>query len=57
MEIEYGPFQRAIALPDDVDPAQATADYERGLLRIVMPVVKRPQTGPVKVPIDVRTHD
>ena len=57
MEIEYGPFQRTIGLPDDVDPAQATADYEHGLLRIVMPVVKKPQSGPVKVPIDVRTHD
>ena len=57
MEIEYGPFQRTIALPDDVDPAQATADYEHGLLRIVMPVVKKPQAGPVKVPIDVRTHN
>jgi HSP20 family protein len=54
MEIEYGPFQRTIGLPDDVDPAQATAEYEHGLLRIVMPVVKRPQTGPVKVPIEVR---
>jgi HSP20 family protein len=57
MEIEYGPFQRTIALPDDVDPAQASADYEHGLLRIVMPVVKKPQQGPVKVPIDVRTHE
>jgi len=57
MEIEYGPFQRTVGLPDDVDPAQATPDYEHGLLRIVMPVVKKPQAGPVKVPIDVRTHD
>jgi HSP20 family protein len=57
MEIEYGPFQRAVALPEDVDPAQATADYEHGLLRIVMPVVKRPTSGPVKVPIDVRAHE
>jgi HSP20 family protein len=57
MEIEYGPFQRAVALPEDVDPAQATADYEHGLLRIVMPVVKRPTSGPVKVPIDVRSNE
>jgi HSP20 family protein len=57
MEIEYGPFQRAIGLPDDVDPGQATADYEHGLLRIVMPVVKKPQSGPVKVPIEVRSHE
>jgi HSP20 family protein len=56
MEIEYGPFQRAVSLPEDVDPAQATADYEHGLLRIVMPVVERP-TGPVQVPIEVKTRD
>jgi HSP20 family protein len=54
MEIEYGPFQRAIALPDDVDPAQANAAYEHGLLRIVLPVVKKAQAGPVRVPIDVQ---
>jgi HSP20 family protein len=57
MEIEYGPFRRVVGLPEDVDPAQATADYERGLLRIVMPVVKRPASGPVKVPIDVRANE
>jgi HSP20 family protein len=56
MEIEYGQFQRQIALPDDVDPAGATADYEHGLLRIELPVVDR-RTGPVKVPIAVRTHE
>jgi HSP20 family molecular chaperone IbpA len=56
MEIEYGHFQRAIALPEDVDPARATADYRQGLLRIVMPVVERPR-GPVKVPIEVEASD
>ena len=53
MEIEYGPFQRVIALPEDVDPSQATAASDRGLLTIVMPVVER-ATGPVQVPIEVR---
>ena len=57
MEIEYGPFQRTLALPDDVDPAQTTADYKHGLLRIVMPVVKKLRRGPVKVPIDVRAQE
>ena len=56
MEIDYGTFQRQIALPDDVDPAEATADYEHGLLRIELPVVER-RAGPVKVPIAVRTHE
>jgi HSP20 family protein len=53
MEIEYGPFQRAIMIPEGVDPAQASAEYELGLLRITMPVVER-QTGPLRVPIEVR---
>ena len=35
IEIEYGPFQRHLTLADDVDPEQATATYERGLLTIV----------------------
>ncbi|HEY6052841.1 MAG TPA: Hsp20/alpha crystallin family protein, partial [Gaiellaceae bacterium] len=46
LEIEYGPFQRRIALPEDVDPAEATADYENGFLTIVMPVVEK-RRGPV----------
>ena len=32
MEIEYGPFQRQVTLAEDVDPEQATATYERGIL-------------------------
>lgn len=40
MEIEYGPFQRRLELGDDVDPARATARYERGLLRIVLPLAE-----------------
>jgi HSP20 family protein len=38
MEIEYGPFQRQVHLPEDVDPEQAHAEYERGILRISLPV-------------------
>lgn len=53
MEIEYGPFERAVQLPDDTDPAAAQASYDRGLLRIVIPIAERPaRTG--RVPIDVR---
>ena len=53
MEIEYGPFQRVIQLPDDADPAHAEATYDRGLLSIVIPIAKpAPRTQPV--PIQVR---
>jgi HSP20 family molecular chaperone IbpA len=38
MEIEYGEFERRVELGEDVDAAQASASYERGLLRIVIPL-------------------
>jgi HSP20 family protein len=40
MEIEYGPFQRQVRLPEDVDPARSTAAYEHGILRITLPVLE-----------------
>ena len=42
MEIDYGPFKRQIRLAEDVDPAQATARYEHGILTIALPVAGRP---------------
>jgi HSP20 family protein len=41
MEIEYGPFQRRIALPERVDPSAAHAEYARGLLTIVLPAAEQ----------------
>jgi HSP20 family protein len=53
MEIDYGPFQRVVQLPDDADPAGAEARYDRGLLRIVIPIEQAaPRESPV--PIEVR---
>ena len=49
MEIEYGRFQRRIALAEDVDPEQAEAHYERGLLTIVMPLAQKPHTGRIVI--------
>jgi HSP20 family protein len=43
MEIEYGPFQRRVALAEDVDPEAAAATYERGILRITLPITPKPQ--------------
>jgi HSP20 family protein len=54
MEIDYGPFERRIALPEHVDPEGARATSERGLLTVVLPVT----TGPPhqeQVLIRVRT--
>ena len=53
MEIEYGPFQRRIELSEDVDAARASASYERGLLRVVLPLAERVASETVIV-IEVR---
>ncbi|HEY2371635.1 MAG TPA: Hsp20/alpha crystallin family protein [Gaiellaceae bacterium] len=39
VEIEYGSFQRRIELVDEVDASRAAATYERGMLKLVLPVV------------------
>lgn len=51
-EIEYGPFQREIQLAEDVDPQDARATYDAGLLRVVLPIASRPRGE--KVPIRVK---
>jgi HSP20 family protein len=50
MEIEYGPFQREVRLPADVDTSRTTAAYDHGLLTIVLPISRR-AAGPVRVAI------
>ncbi len=37
MEIDHGPFQRAIELPQEADPEAITARYRNGLLWIKIP--------------------
>jgi HSP20 family protein len=41
MEIEHGPFQRRIQFAEQVDPANAAAAYERGLLTVTIPIAER----------------
>jgi HSP20 family protein len=53
MEIEYGPFERAVRFPEDADLSQAQARYDRGLLTIVVPIAVRP-TKPQEVPIEIQ---
>jgi HSP20 family protein len=45
MEIETGPFQRQVRLVENVDPEQATASFDNGVLTIALPVVDRAPTG------------
>jgi HSP20 family protein len=54
LEIEYGPFERRIALPENVDPDGARATYERGLLTVVLPVVATPPRRE-RIAITIRT--
>jgi HSP20 family molecular chaperone IbpA len=53
MEIDYGPFERRIALTDDVETQEGTASYEQGLLKIVFPIAPRPEPRG-RVPIEVK---
>lgn len=46
MELPYGSFERAIALPRYVDPDRAGAHFSNGVL-----TVKVPGAGPRKSPI------
>ncbi len=49
MEIVYGPFERVVALPQEVDPERIRATYREGFLRIEIP---REASGSRTVPID-----
>ena len=42
MEIEYGAFERHVALSEPVDAGAASAVYDAGLLTIVLPLAERP---------------
>jgi HSP20 family protein len=55
LEIEYGPFQRKVVLSAEVDTERVTATYERGILRVVLPVAPKPAPRE-SVSIRVRTR-
>ena len=42
MELDYGTFQRQIRLGEPIDVDATTATYERGLLRLVLPIAPVP---------------
>ncbi len=53
MEIEYGPFQRQVRLVEDVDPEQARARFEQGVLTIELPVTaSAPPAGRVRITVE-----
>jgi HSP20 family molecular chaperone IbpA len=53
MEIEYGPFQRRLELGEEIDPARATAAYDRGMLKVNLPVaIRTPVAGTVPIKVE-----
>jgi HSP20 family molecular chaperone IbpA len=52
MELDYGPFRRQIALGSDVDVEHAQATYERGILKIALPLTQHAPAG-ARVVIEV----
>lgn len=38
MEVDYGPFEREVVLPAEIEPAQVTAEQKNGLLWIYLPL-------------------
>ena len=50
MEINYGPFESVLELPEGYDLSQAKASYLNGFLRIDVPVAQR-QVKNTRVPV------
>jgi HSP20 family protein len=53
MEIDYGPFQREVTWDVETDAEAATASYERGMLRIALPLAPK-RTPQDRIPIVVK---
>jgi HSP20 family protein len=53
MEIDYGRFERRIAIAEPVDAEAAEATYARGLLLVTLPIAERP-SRPLRVEITSR---
>lgn len=52
MEIHYGPFERKIAVPGDVDIDRLAACYKDGFLEIRLPKLQNPSMGSVEIKVD-----
>lgn len=53
-EMSFGRFERAIALPQGVDPSSVSADYDAGILHVTVPLPQK-QANKVKVEIGPQT--
>jgi HSP20 family protein len=48
-ELYWGPFSRAVILPEDIDPEGARADYKNGILTIHLPKLSKTRTKKIKI--------
>lgn len=51
-EVRYGRFHRAVTLPAAVEGSQAKATYEKGVLRVAVPIQERAK--PTRVAVNVK---
>jgi len=51
IEIHYGPFERTLILPAEVDPDGIDVSYSNGFLRIALPKLKRQRPRQVRVTV------
>jgi HSP20 family protein len=52
VERQYGSFTRSFALPSSVDPGQASADYNKGVLEIKL--AKKAEAKPKQIKVNTR---
>lgn len=52
LEINYGPFERKIAIPDDVDVEALVATYKEGFLEIQLPKLKNNEENVINIKVD-----
>jgi HSP20 family protein len=55
LEIDYGPFERSIALPAEADAGAITASFQNGLLTVHVPL--RETRRPIRVRVDEPSGD
>ena len=55
MERQYGSFTRSFTLPSAVDPAQVTAHYEKGVLKVIL--AKKAEAKPKQIKITVGSSE
>lgn len=51
-EVRYGSFHRSVALPASVDGLKAKAEYENGVLKVIIP--KEEKAKPKRIEVEIK---